>query len=160
MGNKVYEIKQKNYKIDDTLEAETMRLTEHIRLHTPYDGDFDNKTLNCRFGRYSEGGKVCIKTFNKSSLLIVAQGAKKMIIGQKLHHVGKDQMILLPVALPIEIHSLQACQSKPFLSIGLNFDSYKIFEFASKMYPQNIHKAQISGTSLVASRLIILKCQE
>jgi AraC-like DNA-binding protein len=142
--------KIKNYKIDDTLEAEIMRLADHIRLHTPYDGDFDSKTLNCRFGRYSEGGKACVKTFNKSSLLIVAQGAKKMIIGQEAYHVGKAQMLLLPVVLPIEIHSLQACQSKPFLSIGLDFDSYKIFEFASKMYPQGIHKAQRPGTSLVA----------
>jgi AraC-like DNA-binding protein len=150
MENKLYELKQKNYGIDDTFEAEIMRLAEHIRSQTPYDGDFDNKTLNCKFGKHSKGGTVCVKTFNKSSLLIVAQGAKEMTIGQKVYHAGKAQMLLLPVALPVEIHSLQASQSKPFLNIGLDFDSYKIFELASKMYSQGIHKEQLSGKGLVA----------
>jgi AraC-like DNA-binding protein len=151
MGNKLYELKQKNYEIDDTLEAETMRLAEHIRSYTPYDGDFDSKILHCRFGRYSKGGAVCVKTFSKSSLVIVAQGAKEGTIGQEVYHVSKTQMFLLPVALPVEIHSLQASQSKPFLNIGLDFDSHKIFELASKMYPQGIHKEQMSSTGLVAN---------
>jgi AraC-like DNA-binding protein len=151
MGNKPYEIKQENYEIDDTLEAETMRLAEHIRLHAPYDGDFDNKILHCRFGRHSKGGTVCVKTFSKSSLAIVAQGAKKGTIGQEVYHVGKTQMFLLPVALPVEIHSLQASQSKPFLNIVLDFDSHRILELASKMYPQGLHKEQTPGTGLVAN---------
>jgi AraC-like DNA-binding protein len=150
MGNEPYEIKQKNYEIHETLEAETMRLAEHIRSHTPYDGDFDNKTLHCKFGRYSKGGTVCVKTFNEPSLLIVAQGAKKMSIGQGVYHVGKAQMLLLPVALPVEIHSLQASQSKPFLNIGLHLDSHRIFDLASKIYPQGVHKEQRDDTGLVA----------
>jgi AraC-like DNA-binding protein len=150
MENKLYELKQKNYGIDDTFEAEIMRLAEHIRSQTPYDGDFDNKILHCKFGRYSKGGTVCVKTFSKSSLMIVAQGAKKATIRQEVYHVGKAQMFLLPVASPVEIRSLQASQSKPFLNIGLDFDSRKIFELASKMYSQGIHKEQLSGKGLVA----------
>jgi AraC-like DNA-binding protein len=60
-------------------------------------------------------------------------------------------MFLLPVALPVEIHSLQASQSKPFLNIGLDFDSHRILELASKMYPQGIHKDQASGTGLATN---------
>ncbi|MDR0638474.1 MAG: AraC family transcriptional regulator [Spirochaetaceae bacterium] len=143
-------MKRKIYGINDSFETETIRLAEHIRSHTPYDGDFDNKTLNCKFGKYSKGGTVCVKTFNKSSLLIVAQGTKRVTIGREVYHVGKAQMLLLPVALPVEIHSLQANQSKPFLNIGLAFDSHRILELASKMYPQGIHKGHMSGTGLVA----------
>ncbi|MDR0722492.1 MAG: AraC family transcriptional regulator [Treponema sp.] len=151
MRNEPYEIKQKKYEIDDMLEAETMRLAEHIRSQTPHDGDFENKTVHCKFVKYSESGTVCVKTFNTSSLLIVAQGSKEIIIGQEVYHVGKAQMLLLPVALPIEIHALQASQSKPFLTIGLYLDSHRIFELVSKMYSQGIHKEQISaGTGLVA----------
>jgi AraC-like DNA-binding protein len=127
-----------------------MRLAERIRSQAPYDGAFDNKALHCRFGRYSKGGVGCVRTFNESSLLIVAQGAKKMTIGQETCHVGKAQMLFLPVALPVAIHTLQASQSKPFLNIGLHFDSYRIFELASKMYSQGMHKEQLSDSSLVA----------
>jgi AraC-like DNA-binding protein len=146
----VYEIKQKNYKIDGTLEAETMRLAEHIRLHTPHDGAFENKTLRCKFGKYSKGGTGCVKTFTASSLLIVAQGAKKMTIGQEVYHAAKAQMILLPVALPVEIHTLQASQEKPFLNIGLYLDSQRIAELALKIYPHGIHKEQRADAGLAA----------
>jgi AraC-like DNA-binding protein len=151
MNNDRYEIKQKNDESDGTLEAETVRLAEYIRSQTPCDGAFDNKTLHCRFGRYSKGGTVCVKTFNVSSLMIVADGAKKMTIGQDVYHVGKAQMMFLPVALPVEIHALQASRSKPFLNIGLHFDAQKISELASKIYSQGIHTEQISATGLVAN---------
>jgi AraC-like DNA-binding protein len=150
MGNKLYEIKQKNYGVDDALEGEIMRLVEHIHLHAPHDGDFDNKIVNCRFGKYSKGGAVCVKTFTASSLLLVAQGEKKMTIGQQVYHAGKAQMILLPVALPVEIHTLQASKAKPFLNIGLYFNAERIAEAALKMYPQGIHKAQGAGAGLAA----------
>ena len=146
----MYEIRQKNYEIDDTLEGEIMRLVEHIRLHTPHDGAFENKTLRCKFGKHSKGGTSCVKTFTASSLLIVAQGAKKMTIGQEVYHAAKSQMILLPVALPVEIHTLQASQAKPFLNIGLYLDSQRIPELALKMYPHGIHKEQKAGASLAA----------
>jgi hypothetical protein len=144
-------IKQKKHEIDDALEAETKRLAEHIHSHTPYDGDFDNKILNCKFGRYSKDGTVCVKTFSASSLLIVAEGAKKIAIGKDVYHLGKAQMILLPFALPIEIHSLQASQLKLFLNIGLYLDSHKISELALKIYSQDIHKEQRSDTGLVTN---------
>jgi AraC-like DNA-binding protein len=82
--------------------------------------------------------------------MIVAQGAKSVTIGHEACHVGKAEMLFLPVALPCEIRSLQASQSKPFLNIGLDFDPQRVFELASKIYSQDIHKEHLSGTSLVA----------
>jgi AraC-like DNA-binding protein len=143
-------MKQKNVEIDDALDGEITRLVEHIHLHTPRDGDFENKILNCRFGKYSKGGTVCVKTFTVSSLLLVAQGAKKMTIGQEVYHADTARMMLLPVALPVEIHTLQASQEKPFLTIGLYFNAERIAEAALKMYPQGIHKARGVDAGLAA----------
>ncbi|MDR1985557.1 MAG: AraC family transcriptional regulator [Treponema sp.] len=151
MGNGLYEINHKNHEIDHALEAETTRLAEQVRLHAPYDGDFENKTVHCTFGRYSKGGAGCVKTFNASSLLLVAQGAKTIAIGQEVYHIGKAQMMLLPVALPVAIHAVQAGQSKPFLGIGLYLDAHRIAELALKMYSQDMHKRQRTGTGLVAA---------
>jgi AraC-like DNA-binding protein len=150
MGNDRYTIKTQNHEIDDALKAETMRLAEYISSHTPHDGDFDNKALHCKFGKYSKGGAVCVKTFTASSLLIVAQGAKTITIRQDVYHVSKAEMILLPVALPVEISSVQASQSKPFLNIGLYFDAHRISELAAKMYAPGIHTERVSDTGLAA----------
>jgi AraC-like DNA-binding protein len=144
-------MKQKNDEIDDALDGEIMRLVEHIHLHTPHDGDFENKIINCKFGKYSKGGTICVKTFTAPSLLLVAQGVKKMTIGQELYHADKARMILLPVALPVAIHTLQASQEKPFLNIGLYLNAQRIAELALKMYPHGIHKEQRADASLAAS---------
>jgi hypothetical protein len=94
-------------------------LAEHIRTHTPYDGDFENQVLPCRFGRFSKGGRVCVKTFSPSAVLLVAQGSKEMTIGKEVCHLGTAQILLLPLALPVGIHTVQASATKPFLSVGI-----------------------------------------
>jgi AraC-like DNA-binding protein len=143
-------LKQKKYGIDDRFETELALLAEHILSQTPHDGDFNNETIKCKLGKYSRGGALCIRTFKEPSLLIVAQGAKKITIGQETCHVGRAQMLLLPVALPVEIHALEANQSNPFLTIGLDFNPHRIFALASKIYPRGIHEEQPPGKGFVA----------
>jgi AraC-like DNA-binding protein len=137
--------------IDDMLESEIMNLAKQICSYTPYDGAFDQDALGFKFGRHSKSGGACVKTFCEPSLLIVAQGVKNITIGQKMYQLGKSQMGLIPVALPVELHSLQASQSEPFLTIGLKLDPQKISEFALRIYPQGINDVQDNGTGFMTN---------
>lgn len=133
------------------LESEIMNLAKQIYSHTPYDGTFCQDALNCKFGRHSKSGDDCVKTFCESSLLIVAQGLKNITVGQRTYQVGKSQMILIPVALPVVFHSVQASQSEPFLNIGIKLNPQKISELALRLYPQGINDVQDNGTGFMTN---------
>lgn len=138
-------------KSNAILKEEIKRLAKQIHIHAPYDGFFNLEISNLGVGRHSKTGDSCVKTFASPSLLIVAQGVKEFILGSESFQIGKAQMLMLPVALPVEIYSLEASQSEPFLNIGLNLDPLKIYELTSKVYPKDIPPVKNENSRLVAN---------
>lgn len=95
---------------DGPLEAETARLARLISALAPYDGIYSQPIPGLNVSRYSRTDTDTIKTFYSTSLLIVAQGAKNITIGQQPYHFDKSRMILMPVALPV---AMQLTEMRP-----------------------------------------------
>ncbi|WP_379131074.1 AraC family transcriptional regulator N-terminal domain-containing protein [Paenibacillus sp. sgz500958] len=120
------------------LEAETARLASLIYENTPHDGVFNQHILGLNLSRFSRADSDGLKTVHQPSLLLVAQGAKTVMIGHEVYHFGRMDMFMFPVALPVALKTTQASPAEPFLAIRLDLDSQRIAELVLKIYPQGL----------------------
>lgn len=123
---------------EKAIEEETARLARLIYTQTSHDGTFSQRIPGLHINRYSRIEPDCVKTFFLPSLLIVAQGAKAVTVGQEVYNVGRSHMLMFPVALPVTFQTTQASPSEPFLSIGLEIDPQRIAELVLKVYPNGL----------------------
>ena len=119
---------------EGALEAEMVRLARLICNHAPHDGTFSQDISGLHVGRYSRIDTI-VKTFYLPSLLIVAQGAKAVTVGQEVYQFGRLHMLMLPVALPLTLQTTLASPSEPFLCVKLDIDPQRIAELVLKVYP-------------------------
>ena len=92
--------------------------------------------------RLSRVNTECIHALRISSLCIVAQGAKTVIVGDEVYEYDASQMIVFSVALPVAAQVTQATPSHPYLSLRLELDPRKIAELVLKVYPRGLPPVQ------------------
>ncbi|MFD0681205.1 MULTISPECIES: AraC family transcriptional regulator [unclassified Paenibacillus] len=137
--------------LEGSLEAETARLARLIYTNTPHDGVFSQRIPGLNISRFSQINMDYVKTFYLPSLLIVAQGAKVVTVGQEIYQFGSSQMLMFPVALAIAMNATHASYSEPFLGVRLDLDPQKIAELVLKVYPQGLPPARQRSASYVTS---------
>ncbi|WP_341417110.1 AraC family transcriptional regulator [Paenibacillus filicis] len=127
-----------NGSIKDSLAVETIRLASLISGQAPYEGSFSQRIPGLSVSRYSRATKDDMKSFDLPSLLIVAQGAKTVTVGQEVYPFKQSQILVLPVALPISLKITHASHLEPYLSVKLVLDPHKIAELVLRVYPQGV----------------------
>jgi AraC-like DNA-binding protein len=83
-----------------------------------------------------------VHALSVSSLCIVPQGAKTVIVGDEVFEYGSSRMIVFSVALPVAAQVTRASQSEPYLSIRLDLDPHKIAELVLKVFPHGLPPVQ------------------
>jgi AraC-like DNA-binding protein len=125
-------------KAERSLDTEIARLASLISTHAPHDGSFSQRIPGLHVGRHSRIDAHSVKTFYVPSLVLIAQGAKAVTVGQEVYQVGRSQMLMLPVALPVALQTTLASQSHPYLSVGLHLDPQRIAELVLKVFPRGL----------------------
>ncbi|OPH49686.1 AraC family transcriptional regulator [Paenibacillus ferrarius] len=120
------------------LEAEAAQLARLIYTHAPHDGSFSQRIPSLHVGRFSRINTDYVKTLYLPSLLIAAQGAKAVTMGQEVYQFGRSSMLVLPVALPVALQITHASPSEPFLGVRLDLDPQRIAELVLKVYPKGL----------------------
>lgn len=120
------------------LETEITRLAQLLHTYTSHDGVVSLPIPGLYIARYSGIALDCIKTFYLPSLGIVAQGAKSITVGQETYQLGKSQMMMHPVSLPVALNVIKASKSKPLLAVRLDLDPQRIAELVLKVYPNGL----------------------
>ena len=77
-----------------------------------------------------------------SSLCIVPQGAKTVIVGDEVFEYDATRMIVFSVALPVAAQVTRASQTHPYLSLRLDLDPHKIAELVLRVFPHGLPPAQ------------------
>ena len=126
----------------DAVEPDTARLARLISAYAPHDGSFDLRIPGAHVARFSRTNKECIHTLSVSSLCIVAQGAKTVIVGDEVFEYDASRMIVFSVALPVAAQVTRARHSEPYLSLRLDLDPHKIAELVLKVFPHGLPSAQ------------------
>ncbi|MBB6731437.1 AraC family transcriptional regulator [Cohnella sp. CBP 2801] len=146
-----HEVSTAARNVEGSLDAITARLARLIYAHAPHDGVFSQRIPGLYVSRFSRTNTDYVKTFYLPSLLITAQGAKTVTMGQEIFPFGRSQMLLFPVALPIAIKAVQASYSEPILGVRLELNPQKIAELVLKVYPQGLPPARQRSSGYVAS---------
>lgn len=114
------------------------KLARLLSAYAPHDGSFDMRIPGLMVSRISRTNKECVHSLRISSLCIVAQGAKTVIVGDEVYEYDSSQTIVFSVALPVASQVTQATPSNPYLSLRLELDPRKIAELVLKVFPNGL----------------------
>jgi AraC-like DNA-binding protein len=129
-------------KAEDTNSPETSKLAGLLAAYAPHDGSFQMPIPGLMVSRLSRVNRECVHALRVSSLCIVAQGAKTVIVADAVYEYDASQMIVFSVALPVAAQVTQASPSEPYLSLRLELDPRKIAELVLKVYPRGLPAVQ------------------
>ena len=126
----------------DPIKPDTAKLARLIAAYAPHDGSFDLRIPGLHASRFSRINKECVHALSVSSLCIVAQGAKTVIVGNEVFEYDASRMIVFSVALPVAAQVTRASQSEPYLSLRLDLDPHKIADLVLKVFPHGLPPVQ------------------
>jgi AraC-like DNA-binding protein len=133
---------RRSARAEGSNSPDTSKLAGLLAAYAPHDGSFDMRIPGVMVSRLSRVNKECVHALRVSSLCIVAQGAKTVIVGEEVYEYDASQMIVFSVALPVAAQVTHASQSEPYLSVRLELDPHKIAELVLKVYPGGLPAVQ------------------
>jgi len=87
--------------------------------------------------------------FQRSSLCIVAQGAKIVMIGDDTYGYEAGQMALYSIDVPMAGRVTRASTSEPYLLLMIDLDAEKIAELALRVFPHGLPQPRDTRTLYV-----------
>jgi AraC-like DNA-binding protein len=126
----------------DSNKPDSAKLARLIAAYAPHDGSFELRVPGLHASRFSRVNKECVHALRVSSLCIVAQGAKTVIVADEVYEYDASRVIVFSVALPVAAQVKRASQSEPYLSLRLDLDPRKIAELALKVFPHGLPPVQ------------------
>jgi len=122
----------------ESLASDLARLADLLKAHAPYDGSFDLRLPGVHVTRTSRVHKELVHGVLRSSLCLVAQGAKRVLLGQEVYAYDPSRMLVYSVDVPVAAQVTQATLDKPFLGLRLDLDPARIAELSAKVYPHGL----------------------
>jgi AraC-like DNA-binding protein len=120
----------------EALVRERARLVRHLLVHAPYDGRFELRTPGAWAIRTSQPYKERVHGVHRATLCIVAQGAKRVYLGQEAFDYDGARMLVATVDVPVAAEIIEASPAEPFLCLTLDLDPRRIAELVLKVYPE------------------------
>ena len=130
--------------------ADNARLVRLVATYAPHDGSFEIGVHGLHANRISRVESACVHTLRLPSLSIIAQGAKRVIVGQEIYEYDASHMNVFSVALPLAAQVTQASHSTPYLSLRLDIDPHKIAELVLRVFPHGLPPVQERSAVYIA----------
>jgi AraC-like DNA-binding protein len=119
-------------------EDEIATLAKLIGVLVPYDGNVELRLAGARIARVSQANQEPTHYVQRSSLCMVAQGAKIVTIGEDSYGYEAGQMAVYSIDVPMAGRVTQASHSQPYLLLMIDLDAEKIAELALKVFPHGL----------------------
>lgn len=113
-------------------------LAKVIGALAPYDGNVELRAPGVRVARVSHTNEEPMHYVQRSSLCIVAQGAKIVTIGEDSWGYEAGQMAVYSIVVPMAGRVTRASYSVPYLLLMIDLDAEKIAELVPKVFPQGL----------------------
>ncbi len=133
------------------VEPGMARLAGLIRAHCPHDGRFEPGIPGMRLVRYSRVSGERVHTAQRPVLCIVAQGAKRLMLGAEVYVYNPARMLVVSVDLPVSAEVVAASPTEPYLALVLDLDPRKIAELQLKTYPDGMPRSLPEGRGIYLS---------
>lgn len=115
--------------------AELARL---IGVHAPYDGVFPLRVEGVDALRRSHTASEIAYALQRASVCIVAQGEKRVSIGDDVYRYGAGQIAVFSIDLPVAAQLTSATHAEPYLTLRIALDPDKVTALAAKLYPHGL----------------------
>jgi len=115
------------------------RLAGLLHAHAPADGSFELRVpgIPCVYAiRASRPSTDLVHGVQGSSVCIIAQGAKTVLLGGEAYTYDASRMLIFSVDLPVAAQVLQASPAMPYLCFRLDLDPQRIAALALQVYPE------------------------
>lgn len=119
-----------------TADVET--LARLLRAYSPHDGRFPLAVPGLYALRLSRTDTELVYTTYQPSLCLVAQGAKRVLLGEDMYAYDETRLIVFSIDLPVAGQVTRASASAPFLCLQLVLDPERIAELVLKIYPHGV----------------------
>lgn len=119
----------------DSGSPELARLADLLLAHAPYDGTFELRLPGVHVSRASRTHKDFHHAVQRPALCLVAQGAKRVMLGQELYEYDASRVLVYSVDVPISAQVTQASLDAPYLGLRIGLDPARIAELTAKVYP-------------------------
>jgi len=127
---------------DPILQSKLAQLASLILAHAPYDGAFDLRIPGVRVMRRSHTHKEMVHGVHRAALCIVAQGAKRIFLGQETFDYDGSHMLVSSVDVPVSAQITKASSAEPFLCLTCELDPQRIADLLLKVYPHGLPLVQ------------------
>jgi hypothetical protein len=121
-------------------------LAKLIGALVPYDGTVELPVPGVRAARVSRPNQEPMHYLQRSSLCIVAQGAKIVTIGDETYGYEAGQMALYSIDVPMAGRVTRASYPEPYLVLIIDLDAEKLAELAVRVFPHGLPKPRHSRT--------------
>lgn len=118
--------------------ADVATLAKLIGALAPYDGNVELRVPGVRIARVSHPNEEPVHYLQRSSLCLVAQGAKIVMIGEDTYGYEAGQMAVYSIVVPMTGRVTRASYSEPYLLLMIDLDAEKIAELALKVFPRGL----------------------
>jgi AraC-like DNA-binding protein len=114
------------------------RLAGLLQAHTPADGSFElgvPGVPGVHAIRASRPSTDLVHGLQGSSVCIIAQGAKTVLLGGDAYTYDASRMLIFSVDLPVAAQVLKASPARPYLCFRLDLDPRRVAALALQVYP-------------------------
>lgn len=123
-------------------ETAQAKLARQLLAHAPYDGRFSLRIPGTHIFRASKVHGELTHALHRAALCIVAQGAKRVFLGQESFEYDGSRMLVATVDVPVAAQIVQASVAEPFVSLSLELDPQRIADLTLKVYPDGLPQSQ------------------
>jgi len=113
-------------------------LARLISTYAPHDGRFALHIPGVYAIRASRPNTELVHTVWQPGLCIIAQGAKRVMLGQQVYEYDETRMLVASVDVPVAAQVTRASRTEPYLCLRLDFDPQRITELVWKVYPHGV----------------------
>ncbi|HLO66872.1 MAG TPA: AraC family transcriptional regulator [Holophaga sp.] len=111
-----------------------LRLRDLLAAHAPVDGSFELRLPGVFASRASRAQKGFHHAVQRPALCLVAQGAKRVMLGTDVFEYDASRMLVYTVDVPITAQVTEA----PYLGLRLDLEPSRIAELTGKVYPRGL----------------------
>ncbi|HEX9082476.1 MAG TPA: AraC family transcriptional regulator [Holophagaceae bacterium] len=123
-------------------EGDADRLAALLRAQAPCDGSFALRVPGVHVTRTSRIHKELAHGVLRPSLCVVAQGAKRVLLGTEVYEYDPTRMLVYAVDVPIAAQVTKASAAAPFLGLRVDVDPARVAELVPKVFPHGLPKGQ------------------
>lgn len=109
-----------------------------IGTYAPHDGRFPLPIHGLYAIRASRPYTELVHTMWQPGLCLVAQGAKRVILGQQVYEYDESRTLVSAVDVPVAAQVTRASRTEPYLCLRLDFDPQRITDLVWKVYPHGV----------------------